>query len=339
MPTISDIAKAAGVSKATVSNVFTSNKFVSSELKQRVLMASEELNYHPNHVASSLATKKTNVIGLLLGSDYDGVKKFFGELIGGVTIAAAEAGYRVLLDIGGAGKEQTYRNLISRADPFDGSIVLAPVLEDIRIKDMLSHATPFVIVGRPGDDNPDVMSVDVDNENLVYGMVVHLVELGHKKIGFLNSGKDMTISFDRLKGYVNAMIKNRADVDISLICNIEETKKPDLSFYVNYLQSKKELSAIITSSDEIAFMVYEAMKHLGLDVPKDISVVALGGEDYIERLNPRVTTVAIDYGVMGRKAVQMLVDTFNKKPIEQKKVIFETKVIKGGSCAPFVSGK
>jgi DNA-binding LacI/PurR family transcriptional regulator len=339
MPTISDIAQAARVSKATVSNVFTNNKKVSCCLRQRVLKASEDLNYHPNHVASSLATKKTNIIGLLLGSDYDGSKKFFGELISGVTIAAGEAGYRVLLDICGAGKEKTHKNLISRSDPFDGSIILAPVLEDIRIKDMLSHSTPFVIVGRPGDDNPDVMCVDVDNENLVFGTVLHLIEMGHKRIGFLNSGKDMTISFDRLKGYVDAMIKNRIDVDTSLICNIEEAKKPDLNFFINYIRQKRDLSAIITSSDEIAFMVYKALEHESIKVPEDMSVVALGGEDYIDRLVPRVTTVAIDYAAMGRKAVEMLVKTFNNIPVEQKKVIFETRVLKGGSCAPFCSGR
>jgi len=335
MPNISDIAQAAGVSKATVSNVFTNNKRVSCRLKQKVLKASEDLNYHPNHVASSLATKKTNIIGLLLGNDYDGVKKFFGELIGGVTIAAAEAGYRVLLDTCGSGKEKTHKNLISRADPFDGSIILAPVLEDIRIKDMLSHSTPFVIVGRSADDNPDVMCVDVDNEKLVFGMVLHLIQMGHKTIGFLNSGKDMTISFDRLKGYVDALIKNRIDVDTSLICNIEEIQKPDLGFYINYIKNRRDLSAIITSSDEIAYMVYKAMAHLSLLVPRDMSVVALGGEDFIEKLVPRVTTVAIDYASMGRKAIEMLVKVLNNSPLEHKKVIFETKVLKGGSCAPF----
>ena len=337
MPNISDIAQAAGVSKATVSNVFTNNKKVSSHLKQKVLNASDELNYHPNHVASSLATKKTYTIGLLLGSGYDGFKKFFGELIGGVTAAAAQYGYRVLLDTSSAGNEKTHRNLISRADPFDGSIILAPVLEDIRIKDMLMHSTPFVIVGRPAEENPDVLSVDVDNENLVYNTVLHLTEMGHKKIGFLNSGKDMTISFDRLKGYVDAMLKNRIDIDTSLICNIEETKKPDLSFYTKFIRSKKDLSAIITSSDETAYMVYKALECESLKVPQDVSVVALGGEDFLDKLIPRVTTVAIDYNAMGKKAVEMLVNKFNDIPILQNRVIFEARVLKGDSCAPFHS--
>lgn len=337
MPNISDIAQAAGVSKATVSNVFTNNKRVSSHLMQKVLKASEELNYYPNHVASSLATKKTNIIGLLLGSGYDGFKKFFGELIGGVTVAAAEAGYRVLLDTCSAGNEKTHRNLISRADPFDGSIILAPVLEDIRIKDMLSHSTPFVTVGRAGDDNQDVLSVDVDNESIVYNTALHLIGMGHKRIGFLNSGRDMTISFDRLKGYVDAMIKNRIDIDTSFICNIEETKKPDLSFYVKFIRSKKNLSAIITSSDEIAYMVYKALEHESLKVPRDMSVVALGGEDYLDKLVPRVTTVAIDYNAMGKKAVEMLVNKFNDIPVLHNRVIFEARVLKGESCASFQS--
>ena len=335
MPNISDIAQAAGVSKATVSNVFTNNKRVSSVLKQKVLKVSEELNYHPNHVASSLATKKTYIIGLLLGSGYDGSKKFFGELIGGVTLAAAQAGYRVLLDTCNAGNEKTHRNLISRADPFDGSIILAPVLEDMRIKDMLAHSTPFVIVGRPGEENLDVLSVDVDNERLVYNTVLHLIAMGHKKIGFLNSGKDMTISFDRLKGYVNAMISNRIDIDTSLMCNIEETNKPDPGFYTKFIKSKKEMSAIITSSDEIAFMIYKALEQESLKVPQDMSVVALGGQDYLYNLVPRVTTVSIDYYEMGKKAVEMLVKKFNDIPILHNRVIFEARVLKGESCAPF----
>jgi LacI family repressor for deo operon, udp, cdd, tsx, nupC, and nupG len=273
----------------------------------------------------------------LLGSGYDGFKKFFGDLIGGVTVAAAEAGYRVLLDTCSAGSEKTHKNLISKADPFDGSIILAPVLEDIRIKDMLAHSTPFVIVGRPADDNPDALSVDVDNENLVFNTVLHLIEMGHKRIGFLNSGKDMTISFDRLKGYVDAMIKNRIDIDTSLICNIEEAQKPDLNFYTKFIKSRKELSAIITSSDETAYMLYKALEHESLKVPKDMSVVALGGEDYIDKLMPRVTTVAIDYNAMGKKAVEMLIKKFNDIPVLHNRAIFETQILEGESCAPFHS--
>jgi len=335
MPTISDIAAAAGVSKATVSNVFTNNKKVSPQLKQKILKISEELKYYPNHVASSLATKKTFIIGLLLGSDYDGKKRFFGELIGGVTLAAASRGYRVLIDTCSAGNDKTQINLISRADPFDGSVILAPVLDDARIKDMLLHSTPFVILGRPPQENPAVLSVDVDNVGLVYKTAMHLIELGHKKIGFLNSGKDMTISVDRFKGYVDAMIQSNIEIDTTLISNVEDLTKTDLSFYSNFIRQNKTMSAVITSSDEIAYMVYKAAMQEELIVPKDLSVVALGGEDYLDRLSPRVTTAKIDYSLMGKKAIEMLLDKLNGKPIENNRVVFDASIKIGRSCAPY----
>lgn len=335
MPTISDIASAAGVSKATVSNVFTKSKRVSSRLSEKVMRVSEELKYHPNQVAASLTTKKTNIIGLLLGNGYDFRKKYFSELIGGVTIAAAEAGFRVLLDTTNFEAEHSQIKLLSKSEPFDGSIILAPVLNDFRIKDMLEHSTPFVVIGRPAVDNPDVLCVDVDNEALVFNTVNHLLDLGHTKIGFFNSGKDMTISLDRLKGYVNAILKRNIIVDTSLVRNIESNQKDDKDFFTNYFQDNKSVSAIITGSDEIAFVTYETLKRMNLKVPQDISIVALGGEDYTELLTPKLSTVAIDYKVMGETAVKMLVAKLGKSPVKCNRVIFETHLIEGNSCIAF----
>ena len=95
------------------------------------------------------------------------------------------------------------------------------------------------------------------------------------------------------------------------------------------------MSAVITSSDEIAYMVYKAAMQEELIVPKDLSVVALGGEDYLDRLSPRVTTAKIDYSLMGKKAIEMLLDKLNGKPIENNRVVFDASIKIGRSCAPY----
>ena len=130
MATLNEIAKIVGVSKATVSNVFTKKKKVSPEVTRRVLEACERLNYYPNRMAASLTTKRMNILGLLLNDEGPVIKKYQKELIGGVLLASSRNGYRILVDMCSLDNNVVYNSLISGSDPMDGTIITAPVTHD-----------------------------------------------------------------------------------------------------------------------------------------------------------------------------------------------------------------
>ncbi len=333
MATINDIAKLVGVSKATVSNVLTKKKPVSGELSEKILEVCRQLNYQPSRIASSLVTKKFFTIGLMLENSKDSFKRFYGELIGGVSAAASEYGYRVLLDVNTVTGEHIQSSHISRSDPVDGSIILSPLLADARVDEMLKCNLPFVVIGKlTGEINESVLSVDVDNVELVKATTRYLLEKGHRRIGFLNSKPNLTITFERLKGYIKALNEHGLQFEPELVYNTLHTRQSGYQLCQRLMKEKPSVTAIITCSDEIAAGVYGCIRENGKSIPEDVSVIALGGDDFSGTLEPRLITVQIDYVEIGREAVKLLMKKINHTPIDQRHILVEVKRTEGKSC-------
>jgi DNA-binding LacI/PurR family transcriptional regulator len=333
MATINDIAKRIGISKATVSNVLTKKKTVSEELTQKVLEVCKQLNYQPNRIASSLVTKKIFIIGLMLENTNDSFKNFYGDLIRGVSVTASEYGYRVLLDVNTASGEYIQNSHISRSDPVDGSIILSPLLADARVDEMLKSNLPFIVIGKlTGEIKESVLSVDVDNIELVRTTTCYLLDKGHKRIGFLNSKPNLTITFERLKGYIKALNDHNINFEPELVYNTNHTKQSGFELCSRLLQEKPGITAVITCSDEVAAGVYKCVRDEGKRIPEDISVIALGGDDFINELKPKLITVQIDYSDIGREAVKLLMKKLNNQPIEKQQIIVMAKRTEGESC-------
>jgi len=271
---------------------------------KRVLKVCEELNYYPNRMAASLTTKKMDILGLFLNDEGSVIKKYQTDLIKGVLLAAYKKGYRLMIDMCTPDDKVMYNSLISRSEPIDGAIITTPLLHDDRIKMMVEKDVPFVLVGRPPTEfGNSVLYVDVDNIALVYRTVISLIKLGHRNIGFLNSQPNITISSDRLEGYKKALNDSGYSFDSTYVYNTDNTAATGKRFTKELLKAHPDVTAIITCSDDVAVGVYEVLKSQRICIPNQVSVVALGGDDYIYKLNPRPTTIIIDYNTLGRKAV------------------------------------
>ena len=335
MATLNEIAKIVGVSKATVSNVFTKKKKVSPEVTRRVLEACERLNYYPNRMAASLTTKRMNILGLLLNDEGPVIKKYQKELIGGVLLASSRNGYRILVDMCSLDNNVVYNSLISGSDPMDGTIITAPVTHDERIRIMTEKNVPFVLLGRPPMEcGEDILFVDVDNVDLVYRTVQRLIRVGHRKIGLLNSHPDTTISSDRLKGCQKALTENKIRYDAALVYHTDNTAATGKTAAEELMRAHPDTTAVIACSDDVAVGVYEVMDQWKVSIPDQISVVALGGDDYIDKLKPRLTTATMDYNLMGREAVGLLLKKIRNQPIRSNKVITYAQIMEGQSIAP-----
>jgi DNA-binding LacI/PurR family transcriptional regulator len=331
--TIGDVAREAGVSKSTVSNVFSKKRPISIEVTNRVLEVANQLNYVPNHMARSLATKKTMIIGLKMPTyaEFE-LSSFEMKVINSVVKKCSENGYRVLLD---RIFEEEETNFASN-DPVDGVILLNPRDEDQRIKKYKASNTPFVIIGRPNDTNSDAKYVDNNNTEMVKEVGEYLIGLGHKEILFLNASSHMTVSEDRKSGlrqaYENYSIPFPEE-DV-VYYDISEFKNGSEYGYMSLLENykKKKYTAIIADTDRVALGAIRGARELGIDIPNDVSLVALSNNETLaHEINPTLTSIELLPEKLGEEAASMLISTLHHE-LSPKCKIIPAKLVLRDSC-------
>ena len=330
MATVADVAKAAGVSKSTVSCVLSGKKFVSEGLKQRVYAACEKLNYSPSSLAVALATKKTNIVGLFLEDSEDRYFEFYNDLIRECVIGLSRRRQKLLIFFG----ENNYslsNDLVEGKSAIGAGIVLAPKCIDERIRSIKAKMVPLVVIGR-AEVGQSCCCVDVDNFGLVRQITEILIrKYGHRKILLVNSKRDLTITEDRENGFFAAV--NEASVRPWAGIAYVETETEEAGYEaVKRIFSQKHYTAILVSSDQTCFGVYRALKERGLEIGKQVSVFALGGERLRDkRFSPPVSYAHQDYRIIGQTALKLLDDLTEGRPTPPKTYV-KSEVFFSDSC-------
>lgn len=312
MANIKDVADFVGVSKSTVSNVFNNKKNVSEEIRNKVLDAAKQLNYYPNKLAVGLSKSKTGFVGIFIDNSSHFRNMDF-KLIEGASTELLKSSQNLILYLKSGNDSINYKESLNRelaTEPIDGAIIIAPMVRDIRISDLSDMKKPIVLIGRAPKIFENIRYVDVDNVDIAYEVTKTLLDKGHRNIAMINSDSNLTISIDRLKGYIKAMNEYNLEFKPENIYNAENTsdagkRLADLVF------DNLEVTAIITSSDEVACGVYQAAERRKISIPKDLSVFALGGTDRF--LRPNISTVHVDYKLLGTEAVKLLTGVGSKE--------------------------
>ncbi len=337
MPTINDVAKAAGVSKSTVSNVFSQKRPISQEVRERVLAVAKELNYRPNYLARSLAIKETKIIGLNMIGEKIKFNQFHLSFINGVLNECYQNDYRLLINTLSDDYKQQVINLSS--DPTDGEIILNPSREDARIQELFENNIPLVVVGRPPKPFEDtVPSVDNNNSPAAQQATEYLLSLGHRHILFCNAPKKRTVSIDREKGYEYAFSQAGLSEHPTYITYRDETITSIEFGYqtaMTMLHKHPEISAVITDNDKVALGFYRACNELGLSIPEDLSVIAFSdGSMYSNELTPTLTSMTLNGETLGLEATKLLLEQLTKTEKVIKRVMVQIKLHERESCAP-----
>lgn len=335
MAKIDDVAKLAKVSKGTVSNVFSGKRPTSDRVKERVFKAAKQLNYSPNHIARSLATKKTMIIGVKIPyANKRLLSGFHTKFISGAIAEASKKNYRILIDTIFP-KDSNIAQIST--DPMDGVIVIDPEKNDKRIDFLKQSNTPFVILGEAYSEK-EILSVDNNNEEIVYKVTDLLIQKGHKKILFLNAHKNKTVAHDRKKGFFRALKEKKIiyndKYNIYQEDYFEEQSVYGYKITKEILKEHKETNytAIITDTDIVAIGVLKALKELRKKVPEDISLVALSDDVVLAyETDPLLTTVNLFPESLGRESVKLLLERIENKGISSK-VIIPAKIIERNSC-------
>ncbi|HPZ15392.1 MAG TPA: LacI family DNA-binding transcriptional regulator [Sphaerochaeta sp.] len=325
---IKDIAKDAGVSVATVSRVLNNTKFVSEELRQKVLSSIERQGYVADHIARSMVLKKTFTIGLIIPA----VSEMYHQMIFSSVEETLEAHrYKVLVcrvqDT--LSNEQIYVDLLMQ-NRVDG-IILMHESKNPQIYTHLKKAqVPIVLAGI---DIPGLQVPQVRIDDLAAAMdgTNHLLRLGHRKIALI-MGSGYSVGDKRLAGYKRALEEAGVSFDDSLLQAGGYTLESGYDAMNALLSRHGDLDAVFALSDEMAAGAMHAAFQQGIDIPHDISLLGFDGITLAAYTNPKLTTVSQPICEIGEKAAQLLLKMLESNEVVPKLTIMAHTIQQGDSC-------
>jgi DNA-binding LacI/PurR family transcriptional regulator len=310
MVTVRDVARHAGVSTSTVSHVLNRTRFVSDELRDRVVAAMRELHYHPNAAARMLSLKRSNALGLIVS---DIRNPFFASVTRGVEDVAQEHGYTVVLcnsDEDVLKESACLKTLESRQ--VDGVLLASAGVADEHVTRLVHAGYPMVLVDRdlPGLGTPAVL---LDNEGAAYSAVRHLIERGHKRIGMLSGRGSISTTTERVAGYQRALREAGLELDDRLVISGESTSEGGAAATHALLDLEPPPTAIFSGNNLMSIGALHAIASRSLTVPDDVALV--GFDDFpfpwSDAFRPHLTTVAQPTYELGRRAAETLVHMLN----------------------------
>jgi DNA-binding LacI/PurR family transcriptional regulator len=309
--TIKDIAKQAGVSHTTVSRAMHGSPLISTETTQRIQKIAAELNYHPSFAARSLKTNRTQVLGVIVSRIDD---PFFSEILQGIDDIAQTNGYSLF--IAASQQDLARERAIVRAmqeHRVDGVILCSPRFTLDQSDPLHSYNIPVVAVNNQSeDDYPfSIYHDDVDGARQI---CEHLINLGHKRIGYLGDATAGRTTKERMTGFQQSM--NNAGISIQARnVHLMPGNSADQGFTaVSYFLNLERLpSALICYNDMMAVGVLKGFISEGLRVPADISITGFDNITISDYTYPPLTTIDQPKRYLGAEAARLLLEQLNKK--------------------------
>ncbi len=322
MATIKEIAKACGVSVATVSNVLNNKPGASEATRKLVFDMVEEMDYTPNVVAKNLKLQKTRSIGVIAE---DMTIFSIPDIIDGITEQCEKVDYQILLINLRLFKKysDTYYNkedyypIVHREikklmeKQVEGIIYVAAHERVIRC---IPHKLPIPAVMAYGyTQNPHVPSVVVDDSHGAYELTKHLIQNGHKKIGVITGKSDSLHAQSRLVGYQEALFDHGILYDPGLVLEGDWTRESGYRWADSLLE--KNITAIFCMNDLMAGGIYDRFMELGLRVGEDISVVGYDNRELSSYYKPPLTTIDLPLHDIGYRASELITGMLEGKEV------------------------
>jgi len=312
MVTIKEVAKSAGLSVGTVSNVINGLETVSVQNRKKVEKVIKKLGFKPNRIAASLSSRKTGNIGIIVP---DISSPFYSELIKGISETLENNGLNVFLSGSNDNLDKETKLVNDMLSLWVDGLIIVPVYERENEPGILNEAKiPVVLVNREiRGVNHDV--VIFNNFKGAYNATCYLINNNHKKIIILSGPKYSRSFEDRLMGWKEAMEENRLYSD-SLIFPGSYSEKSGYEVMLKALDNLAGIDAVFASSDLTALGAIAAIRERRLDIPKEISIVGFGDIYLSKYLHPPLTTIKRPFYNTGKTAVSILLDRISRQKKE-----------------------
>ncbi|MCC7208548.1 MAG: LacI family DNA-binding transcriptional regulator [Anaerolineae bacterium] len=300
-PTIIDVARVAGVSKATVARVVSGQAVpVRDTTRQRVLRAVQELGYERNAIAGSLRTDQTFMVALCIP---DITNPFWPVVARGVQDTIEREGYATVTvnSDWNAIREQNYLRMVRR-NRFDGLIINPMAADDEALCEL---GVPVVILGS-GDNYPDLDSVGSDTESGAQAALDHLLALGHRRIALIAGRSQRRQQFARYESYRAFHKRHNLPLDPSLVIECDFSDTAGLTAMERLLRHPDPPTAVFAANDVLAIGALKAAQALHWRVPDDISIIGMDDIYSAATTSPALTTIAKPKYDIGVKAANLL---------------------------------
>ncbi|MCL7745607.1 LacI family DNA-binding transcriptional regulator [Halalkalibacter alkaliphilus] len=302
--TIYDVAKEAGVSIATVSNVINNNGRVGEKTRQKVLKTMAQLEYSPSVVASALTGKKTNTVGLLIP---DISNPFFADIARSIEDRGNELGISVIICSTDnlEEKEKKYISLLIRKS-VDGFILASGVKSLDLLEEVMEKKIPVALIANDIPSLP-ITTVTIDDFKGGYIGTKHLLSLNHTKIAMI--AEHAWSNIQRINGYKQALLEQNVEPREEYFIKTEATIERGKEAGLQLLNLEEPPSAIFACNDLLAIGAIEAARELGFDLPNDLSVIGFDNTVLCRLTVPKLTSVSQPIHDMGKKVFDMLLDS------------------------------
>lgn len=308
--TLEDVARAAGVSRATVSRVVNSSKPVSPEAAEAVRKALDELRYLPDLVARSLMTRRSDMIALVSAEPDVRVfnDPFFADIIRGVSLELSDADLRLVLLMiqRPADVERIEEYLLS--GHVDGVLAISEHASQGLVTRLHEAGIPLVVGGRPSDTAPSLPFVDHDNAVGARLATEHLLRRGCRRIATIAGPGDMTAGVDRLAGFRQALGERAGGLTVQG----DFTFASGVSAAEQLLAIDPGIDGIFAASDLMAMGALQVLRREGRRVPEDVAVVGFDNIDMAQLSSPPLTTIRQDTIGQGQAMVRLLLQVLNR---------------------------
>lgn len=327
--TIKDVAKIAGVSPSTVSRVIANHPRISLATQERVRRAMKEMEYHPNAIARSLVRQTSNTLGIVMSRSAEQAfsNPFFPEVIRGISSVARQYQFSLLLSTSKGYQEEQAESLqMLRHRKADGVILLASRPSDRLIDQLEEGGHPYVVVGRvPG--RPKALWVNNDNVEAARLAVTHLIEQGHREIGFLGGIPDLFVTQDRLDGYRQALTAAGVPYRPEWVIDTDFTLDAGYAAALSLIDRNPRPTALFAIDDVLAIGALRALREQGLHVPGDMALMGFNDDPITLCVDPRLSTVRIPIFELGARATELLIQRIRSPEREPTQVILPSELV------------
>ena len=340
IPTLEEVARAAGVSRATASRVVNESPTVGIEARQSVERAVAQLGYVPNRAARSLVTRRNDSIGVVIAEPSGRIfgDPFFAEVLRGISAGLAARQLALVLVMSQSPEEERQAERYLTAGHVDGVILFSLHGNDPLPEHLQSRGIPVVVGGEP-PHGARVSYVDNDNYGGAIAAVNHLIDRGRTRIATITGPRDMPAGVTRRLGYHDALRAAGRTPDADLEESGGFTREGGQRAMEVLLQRCPDIDAVFAASDLMAAGALSALYAAGRRVPEDVAVV--GFDDSIIALStqPALSSVHQSMEATGRELASVLLQTIDARDHVLRRVVLDTELIVRQSSGGPPTGK
>lgn len=330
MATIYEVSEMAGVSLATVSRVLNDSGKVADKTRRKVEAAMKKLDYRPNSIAQSLASNRSNSVGILVPELHG---PFFGTMLSSIESELRKEGKHVIITAGHSDADREIEGIEFLASrKCDALIVYVFAITDERIMAIRESTVPLVVIGRliPGMEED---CVSLDNETGGFLATNSLIESGHRQLACISGPLWKSDGRERLEGFKRALSEHGLDFNGQLVVEGDYEEMSGQEGMRQLLQTEIPFTALVCGNDEMAAGAISVAREHGMMIPGDISIVGFDNVFFTRFMHPRLSTIDYPIDTMGQMAARCVLRDVYDKSYESIQSRFEPRFVRRESIS------